>query len=70
MELEDLIAKVTETETEVIVNQYQTTNRYGKTYLAKCFLTMSNDSFYRAFGFNWIPNEYWKNKAIKAYGLR
>ncbi len=28
---------------------------YKKEYLTKCWLTMSNDSFFDMFGFNWVP---------------
>jgi hypothetical protein len=54
-ELDDLVVAVTGNERR----------HYFKDDLTKCWLTMSNDSFYNVFGFNWVPT-YEQQKKIRA----
>jgi len=35
----------------------ESSNGYDPIELARSYFTMSNDSFYRIYGFNWIPSE-------------
>ena len=70
MDLEYFVAKICEKSTYILVTKHGETKRYEKAYLAKCFLTMSNDAFYNMLGFNWVPTEYWKSVAIMQYNLK
>lgn len=55
MQVSDFIVKITDQGNLIVAQKGSEKAIYSKEYLTKCWLTMSNDSFHRAFGFNWVP---------------
>lgn len=53
--INDFIVKTYDCGHSILAVKGEQRRTYTKEYLTKCWLTMSNDSFYNAFGFNWVP---------------
>ena len=53
--INNLITRTVDSEKYIIAIRGSQRKVYDKAYLTKCWLTMSNDTFYNIFGFNWVP---------------
>lgn len=53
--IESLVTHVIDERNSIIAIKGGQRKVYDKLYLTRCWLTMSNDSFYGMFGFNWVP---------------
>lgn len=55
MQISDFIVKVIDQGNSIVAKKGTQQRVYSKEQLTRSWLTMSNDSFFRAFGFNWVP---------------
>jgi hypothetical protein len=55
LNIEDLIVRIADQGNCIVATKGNQRKVYSKETLAKSWLTMSNDSFYNFYGFNWVP---------------